>query len=283
MTQQPPRPLHSHEPSAARDVSGVLNINKPSGVTSFWVVKQVRRILGVKRTGHCGTLDPMAEGVLLIVFGSATRHQNTFMAGAKTYRARMQLGVTTNTGDATGKTITQKSPEDVYACLDRVALLRGPGIAGRIIAFFTPRGKRTVLGVETVLKRFTGTIQQVPPMFSALKYHGRRLYELARKGETVVRQPRTVKIYRIEILSLKDTVLEFRVECSRGTYIRTLCEDIGAALGCGATMSYLCREKVGTFDLSSAVDGKSLSSLSRGELLKKAIQKDSFSRHSAHV
>ncbi len=276
-----PQPRRQPRPGGTRqfrDVSGVLNIHKPSGVSSFGMVRQVRGILGVRRAGHCGTLDPMAEGVLVIVFGKATRRQSVYMSGTKTYRVRMQLGMTTNTGDTTGKIVTKRQREEVLSCLSRVAALRPRGIMGMILSLFKPGERSAERRIRSVLKKFTGTIQQVPPMFSALKHRGRRLYEMARKGETVERQPRTIKVYRIDLLSLQDTMLELRVECSRGTYIRTLCEDIGAALGCGATMAYLCREKVGNFDLSTAVDGKALRAMNCAELLGKALFKEEPAR-----
>jgi tRNA pseudouridine55 synthase len=216
-----------------------LNINKPSGVTSFWVVKQVKRVLGAKKVGHCGTLDPLAEGVLLILFGKATRLQDSLMSGKKTYRTRILLGTCTDTGDITGKVISEKP----VPALSQEQLLH-------------------------IKESFTGVIRQVPPMYSALKHNGRRLYDLAREGITVERNERSVEIYSLEILGCAEKRLELRVRCSRGTYIRTLAEDIGRTLGCGATMESLCRERVEPFGLDDAFDGRELQQAAREELLR---------------
>ena len=224
------------------DISGILSINKPSGVTSFWAVKQVKRILGVKKVGHCGTLDPLAEGVLVILFGKATKLQSELMAGKKTYRALLKLGTVTDTGDITGR-VTGGSP---------VGNIEKPA-------------------VDSILRSFLGDIEQVPPMFSALKYGGRKLYEIAREGKEVKREPRSISIYSIELLNFDNTHLEIRVECSKGTYIRTLAGDIGAKLGCGATIEALCREKSGDFSIETALDGRKLQIISREELLSHCI------------
>ncbi len=141
------------------DISGIININKPSGVTSFWAVKQVRRILGVKKVGHCGTLDPLANGVLVVLVGKSTKLQDTLMAGKKTYRVILKLGVTTDTGDVTGTTLKESR-------VDADGLLK----------------------LDDILNSFKGEIGQMPPMYSALKYGGKRLYELARQGLEVKRE-----------------------------------------------------------------------------------------------
>lgn len=221
--------------------AGLLNISKPSGVTSYWVVNEVKRALGIRKVGHCGTLDPLAEGVLLILFGQATKLQAGLMAGKKTYRTRMLLGVTTDTGDITGK---------VRQTLDAAPVQPAH--------------------LEKILERFTGEIMQIPPMYSALKVGGRRLYDLARKGEEVERQPRPVTVYRIKSLSYEHPRVTLEIECSRGTYIRTLVEDIGAALGCGATVEFLSRENVGNFSRENALDGRALRGMTKDELLGKA-------------
>ncbi len=225
----------SAEPSPE---SGLLNIAKPTGISSFGVVAQVRRILKVKRVGHCGTLDPLAEGVLLVLYGPATKLQSLCMGLSKTYRVRLRFGVVTDTGDITGEVRERRE-----------------------VAVFSRER------IESVLSSFTGEIEQVPPMYSALKHKGQPLYKLARAGETVERAPRKVTIYRIEMLALAAETLELRVECSRGTYIRTLGEDIGTLLGCGATMEFLCREKVGPFGIETALDGKILSGCTKDKLL----------------
>jgi tRNA pseudouridine55 synthase len=222
-------------------LSGLLNIYKPSGVSSFWVVKQVKRILGVKKVGHCGTLDPLAEGVLLIVYGAATKQQEKYMGGDKTYRTRLRLGVATDTGDTTGRVLAEKPVPEI-----------------------------TSVDLREILKTFQGEIQQIPPMYSALKQNGVRLYALARKGMTVERQPRTVTIHRIEPLHLGAGTVELRVDCSKGTYIRTLVGDIGNAIGCGATVEYLCRERSSGFSCENALDGKLLYTCDREQLLAHA-------------
>lgn len=224
------------------DPAGLLNVNKPPGVTSFWIVRQVRRVLGVKKVGHCGTLDPLAEGVLLVVFGKATRMQAVCMASRKTYRTRLLLGVTTDTGDITG---TVRERKDVVPLSD-----------GQI---------------QTVLAAHTGRIEQIPPMYSALKVGGRRLYDIARQGGEIARQPRQVEIFSLALLAKTADTLELRVECSPGTYIRTLGEDIGKVLGCGATMQYLCRERSGDFNVQESIDGNRITVMTREELLGRAI------------
>jgi tRNA pseudouridine55 synthase len=222
----------------SEESAGLLNIHKPSGVTSFSIVRRVRRALGVRKVGHCGTLDPLAEGVLLVLFGKATKMQSLLMGMRKTYHTRITLGVRTDSGDVTGTVVEQKEV-----------------------------GRYTDGRIQDVLRGFVGEIEQIPPMYSALKHQGRRLYEIAREGGSVERKPRPVTIYGIELVGRTDAMLELRVECSSGTYVRTLAEDIGSALGCGATMAYLCREKSGPFDLDGALDGGRIEAYGRDELL----------------
>jgi tRNA pseudouridine55 synthase len=166
---------------------GILNISKPSGLTSFQVVRQVRRILGEKRVGHCGTLDPMASGVLVVVFGSATVLQDQFMAGEKVYRAEMKLGIKTDTGDITGKPLMTCEPPKI-----------------------------STLQIQKAFEKFTGEISQVPPMYSALKRDGKPLYAYARAGVEVHRDPRPVTIHALTLIALRHPVIEFRVVCSKG-------------------------------------------------------------------
>ena len=224
------------------DIQGLISINKPAKLTSFQVVRHVKRITGAKKAGHCGTLDPMASGVLLVLLGGSTKLQEKFMELPKVYRAKFLLGIMTDTGDITGKIMAKKEFKD----LKNEQLLE-------------------------ILNSFLGEIEQIPPMYSALKYGGRKLYELARKGIEVERSPRPVKIYSIEFLSLEDNVLELRIECSKGTYIRTLGEDIGKKLGCGATMTALCREKIGPFALDSAIDANDSQEFSKEKIINKMI------------
>ncbi|MGA2090025.1 MAG: tRNA pseudouridine(55) synthase TruB [Endomicrobiales bacterium] len=221
--------------------TGFLVINKPSGITSFTVVKQIKRVLQVKRVGHCGTLDPLATGVLIVVFGSSTRRQSDFMAMPKTYRAVIRLGTVTDSGDITGAITATRATEAI-----------------------------TMAAIQDVSTRFIGDISQIPPMYSALKWGGHRLYDLARRGCTVERSPRTVHISRIDCINFNNPLVEIRVDCSRGTYIRTLAEDIGSALGCGGTIERLCREQIGTYSVVDALDGQTIQTLSRDALLSYA-------------
>ena len=204
--------------------SGIVIIDKPADWTSMDVCAKLRGIFKEKRVGHGGTLDPMATGVLPVFVGSATRAVEFAEKGDKEYIAGLRLGVVTNTQDTTGE-ILETAP---------AAVTRGE--------------------LEAVLSRFTGPIEQVPPMFSAIKIKGKKLYELARKGQEVERKPRPVTIHALELLEQAgegDYLL--RVRCSKGTYVRTLCHDIGQALGCGGCMSSLRRTMAAGFTLDQAV------------------------------
>ena len=203
--------------------SGILCVDKPRGMTSHDVVAAVRRMTGLRTVGHTGTLDPDASGLLLLCLGRATKFARFFEGLEKTYWAVMRLGVCTDTQDATGRVLRQ---QDV------------------------PRVSRPQL--QSVLARFTGPIQQIPPMYSAVKYRGQRLYRLARQGQTVAHQPRDVCIRHLELLDVRDALVTLRVICSKGTYVRTLCEDIGLALGYGAHLVHLQRCRVGSFCLPPA-------------------------------
>lgn len=215
-------------------MDGVLSIDKPSGPTSHDVVDQVRKIFGQKRVGHAGTLDPFASGVLVVCLGKGTRIVQYIMSSWKEYHAGMVLGAETDTGDVTGRVLLERDAS---------------GITRR--------------DFENVAAEFIGDIQQVPPMFSAVKYEGRRLYELAREGRTVQPSPRKVTVYSIDVIRFDNThcsdlepdkrYAEIVVRCSSGTYIRTLCADIGRKLGCGAYVSMLRRTAVGKFRIDDAV------------------------------
>jgi tRNA pseudouridine55 synthase len=206
-------------------LSGIFNINKPAGMTSHDVVKEIRKVSGERRVGHAGTLDPMATGVLLVCIGSATRVTEYLMRHPKCYRAEITLGVTTDTLDAQGEVTQVAEIVDV----SRQA-------------------------VERALETFVGTIQQVPPMYSALKKDGKKLYELARQGITVEREPREVEIRRLEIVAWSPPRVTVDVECSKGTYIRALARDLGEMLEVGAYLSDLTRMASGRFTLSDASD-----------------------------
>lgn len=203
--------------------NGVLNIYKEKGFTSHDVVAKMRGILQQKKIGHTGTLDPDAVGVLPVCLGNATRLADMLTDRDKEYEAAMRLGVKTDTQDLSG-TVLEEKPVAVSEA-----------------------------EVETVIQSFAGSYEQVPPMYSALKVNGKRLYELAREGREVERRPRSVSLYRIEILSMQMPEVSIRVSCSKGTYIRTLCHDIGEKLGCGAAMSSLKRTKSGCFTLDTAI------------------------------
>ena len=207
-----------------RDVDGIVILDKGIGLSSNRALQQVRGIYRARKAGHCGSLDPMASGVLPVCLGEATKFSSYLLGADKAYRAHCRLGQVSSTGDAEGEIIRER-PVQVKA-----------------------------ESVGPVLKRFTGKIQQVPPMYSALKHEGRRLYELAREGKEVERPPREVEILGLELVAFEADTLVIDVSCSKGTYIRTLAEDIGEALGCGAHLIALRRTRVDSFDESSSVN-----------------------------
>ncbi len=219
-------------------MDGVVNIHKLPGLTSFGVVHSVKRILRVKKAGHIGTLDPMAEGVLPICLNQSTKIIQFLAPLTKVYTACMALGVTTDTQDATGKVLDTCSAE---------------GISEQ--------------QVRDALQCFVGEQTQIPPMFSAKKKDGIPLYKLARSGITIDRKSVPIKIYSIEFISKNGTHVTFRAHCSAGTYIRTLCHDIGAKLGCGAHMFNLVRNQVGNFGLETSLTLEDLDIAKTGENL----------------
>ena len=206
-----------------KQVDGVLLLDKPVGMTSNDALQKARRLFSAAKGGHTGTLDPLASGLLPLCFGEATKFSADLLDADKTYEAELKLGVTTDSGDAEGQ-VTATAAVHVSES-----------------------------DISNVLPRFTGDIQQVPPMHSALKRDGRPLYELARQGIEVERAPRAVTIHAIECLGFAGDVLRLRVKCSKGTYIRVLAADIGAALGCGAHLTALRRTEVGDLSLAGAV------------------------------
>ncbi len=205
-------------------MDGILNINKPQGETSFSIVARVKRLSGERRVGHAGTLDPAATGVLPVCLGRGTRVIEFLMETTKTYRAQIELGVATDTYDATGK-ITQRG--------DYSGISQGQ--------------------LEAALASFCGLIPQIPPMYSAVKYHGQRLYQLARAGITIERKSRLTKIHHLELVDWQPPVATVEVECGKGTYIRSLAHDLGQSLGCGASLKSLIRLRYGLFDIKDAV------------------------------
>ena len=202
------------------ELSGVLLLNKPQGKTSHDLVGAVRRLYHTRRVGHTGTLDPMATGVLVMLIGRAAKAAEYLSVKSKSYRAVMRLGLTTDTEDTTGKTLT---------------------VSGDI-----PTSARVI----EVASGFVGEILQTPPMYSALKVNGQKLCDLARKGIEIEREARPVTIHAISCKHLEENDYELLVSCSSGTYIRTLCADIGKALGCGGAMAALCRTETGGFPLA---------------------------------
>ena len=209
-------------------MDGIVIVDKPQGWTSQDVVSKLRGVYETRRIGHGGTLDPLATGVLPVFVGRATRGVEFFEHAEKTYETVLRLGVTTDTEDITGTTLEEKP----------VAVTREQ--------------------LEGVLQQFRGDILQVPPMYSAIKINGQKLYDLARKGKEVERQARPVTIYKLECLSFDGAAARLLVHCSKGTYIRTLCKDIGAALGCGGCMEALRRVSAGSYTLEQAVSLQAL-------------------------
>jgi len=205
-------------------MKGILLVDKPGGMTSHDVVDQVRRAAGIRRVGHTGTLDPRATGLLVLCLGSATRLSEQLTHLDKTYEGAMRLGVVTSTHDLDGE-VLEETP---VPALDTAAL-------------------------QAVCDRFTGDLMQVPPMVSAVKVGGKRLYKMARQGETVEREPRPITVHAFEVLSYEPPQARIRVRCTSGTYVRTLCNDVGRELGCGATLASLKRTQVGSHSLDRAV------------------------------
>jgi tRNA pseudouridine55 synthase len=202
---------------------GVLLVDKPAGLTSHDVVDRVRRHFGFKKVGHCGTLDPAATGLLILVLERATKLQDRLMSDDKMYEGTMLLGVSTDSQDADGAVIAEK-----------------------------PVPPLTEEDIDQAFAKFRGDLQQVPPMVSAVKHQGTPLYKLARKGKVVEREPRLVHIYDLRVLGLDLPRVRLRVACTKGTYVRTLCSDVGDLLGCGAHLYELRRMRSGNFDVKDA-------------------------------
>ncbi len=205
-------------------MEGIILINKPDGMTSHDVVACVRKRFKMRRVGHAGTLDPLATGVLVILLGKATKLFNKFVTFDKAYRATLILGTATSSADTQGKIIKQ-----------------------------LPYSHITSRQVEDTFKTFTGNIEQIPPMVSAVKIGGRKLYQLARKGIEVEREPRHIRIDCLKMEAFHPPEVKFYLECSKGTYVRQLAEDVGKVLGCGACISQIQRTKVGQFGIEDTV------------------------------
>jgi len=205
-------------------MEGVIVVNKPPGITSHDVVGFIRRKFKMRRVGHAGTLDPLATGVLVMLLGKSTKLFDRFVAFDKSYRATLRLGTKTTTADIMGQVIEEK-----------------------------PFSGITRSRVEEVFKGFVGDIEQKPPMVSAVKHQGQRLYKIAREGKSVERVARKVRVDEVRLLSFALPEVEFFMACSKGTYVRQLAEDVGEVLGCGACISQIERTKVGPFDIKDAV------------------------------
>ena len=228
-------------------MNGILNIYKPTGMTSFDVVRIIRKISNVKKVGHAGTLDPEASGVLPVCIGKATKAIDYIMEDFKIYEAELKLGVITDTYDREGK-ILQESEVNV-----------------------------SEEEIIQVINSFVGEIKQVPPMYSALKVNGKKLYELARAGIEIEREARPIVIYDIDIIDIKIPYVKFRVKCSKGTYIRSLCYDIGEKLKCGGMMWNLQRTATGQFHIEDAINIEDLNEENINKYImpiEKAFQKN---------
>ncbi|NAW33112.1 tRNA pseudouridine(55) synthase TruB [Halomonas alimentaria] len=213
-------------------VNGVLLLDKPAGMSSNHALQRARRLFQAQKAGHTGTLDPMATGLLPVCFGEATKFSAHLLASDKVYRTRVELGVVTDTGDAEGEVV------------ERLAV---PAL--------------NATDVESVLARFQGEIEQVPPMYSALKHQGRKLYELAREGKSIERAARRVTVYDARLVAFEGSAFELEVKVSKGTYVRTLAEDIGRALGSGAHISVLRRLATGPFGAEGMLTLEALTAL----------------------
>jgi len=229
-------------------VDGVLLLNKPLGISSQQAVSCVRHLFSAAKAGHTGTLDPAADGLLPVCFGEATKFSHLLLNADKAYVATVRLGVTTSTGDAEGAVITSKPPvTEINVILH-------------------------------ALEKFRGDITQTPPMHSALKHKGVPLYEYARKGVEIERQPRNIRIHVLQVIDLKENLLKLQVSCSKGTYIRVLAEDIGSALGCGASLCALTRTQSGALTLTheAACTLEALQTMSEGERTQRLLPVDTL-------
>lgn len=231
-------------------MDGIINVLKPPGMTSHDVVVFLRKLLQTKKIGHGGTLDPAAAGVLPLFIGKATKAIEFFNETDKEYVAEMVLGITTDTGDSEGNILSKR------------------------------RVNVDTASIKRIFTEFVGRIEQIPPMYSAVHYKGQKLYELARQGLTVERKPRTVEIKSLELIYFKDYIVTFRTICSKGTYIRALCEDIGRRLECGAFLSCLVRTRTGSFHIDDSYTLEEIHrNISNNEAYKMIIPVDKGMAH----
>lgn len=235
------------------EIDGVFLLNKPLGFSSNQALKKIQWLFNAKKAGHTGTLDPMASGLLPICIGEATKFSNRLLEANKTYIATVQLGLTTTTGDQEGGVVSQKE------------------------VVLKPNQ------LQETLQKFTGDITQIPPMFSALKFEGKPLYEYARQGIEIKRKPRPVTIYDIKLNKIEESIVILEVICSKGTYIRTLAEDIGHALGCGAHLKGLERTQTGNFQLLDALTIEALEAMSMASREKTLLPVDALLKGLASI
>lgn len=230
---------------ALSNINGIIVVNKPQNWTSHDCVAVMRRAVGVKRIGHTGTLDPMATGVLPVCIGTSARIMEYLDLDNKTYRCTMKLGITTDTEDVWGEVLTEADPSSV-----------------------------TEEQIREVFAGFVGEIEQIPPKYSALKVNGKKLYEYARAGQDVEIKSRKITISSIDIEKIEGDEITFVVVCSKGTYVRTICKDIGDKLGCGAAMSALTRIASGIFTLEEAIDIEKIKEMTKEEIIEKLYPTD---------
>lgn len=227
----------------ARDIyDGLLLVDKPAGPTSHDIVARIRQLFHFDKVGHGGTLDPQATGLLVILIGRGTKLSNTVMNSDKIYEGYMRFGLTTDSQDASGTVLSEGDPGGV-----------------------------TREALEGEINKHTGDIMQTPPMVSAVKKQGRALYKLARKGKTVEREPRLIHIYEFQLLDFESPRARFRVNCSKGTYVRTLCHEIGEALGCGAILDELRRTRAGDWTVENALTVPAIEEMDKDDLLEHII------------
>jgi tRNA pseudouridine55 synthase len=224
------------------NLDGVLLVDKPRGITSHDVIANLRHLLGIKKIGHVGTLDPMATGLLIILIGRTTKISQYLIDLSKGYKGTMKLGISTDSHDMEGRILENHAVEGV-----------------------------SLEGLKNLAGEFLGDQYQTPPMFSAKKVNGQKLYKLARKGKTIDREPRFIHVSTFEIDDLRDDEVDFFVHCSKGTYVRTLVNDFGERLKCGAHLSRLCRTTIGDFSINDALTIEEISQTPIFELSKRLI------------
>jgi tRNA pseudouridine55 synthase len=228
-----------------RNIHGILLLDKRLGISSNRALQEVKRLFNANKAGHTGSLDPLATGLLPLCFGEATKVSGMMLDDNKRYQVIIQLGIKTDTGDLEGSIIETRSVPEF-----------------------------TIESIKAILEKFTGEIDQIPPMYSALKQNGKKLYELAREGKTVERIARHITIFELKLLDTQKDSLELEVYCSKGTYIRSLAEDIGEEMGCGATVKELRRLQAGQFHIEQAISLENLQELDEQQLLAALIAVD---------